>query len=166
MTPPPDPAEFRRVIGAFPTGITVVTTVAADGVAHAMTMSAFSSVSLEPLLVLFCAEKKARFHDTVLARETWAVSILGEHSEAASSWFATRGRPLEGQLDGWATHPGAVTGNPILDEAIGALECRTYAVHDGGDHSIVVGEVLSASTPSDGGPLLYHRGAYRALKPE
>ncbi|ROO82867.1 flavin reductase (DIM6/NTAB) family NADH-FMN oxidoreductase RutF [Actinocorallia herbida] len=162
---PPDPAEFRRVAGRFTTGITIVTTVV-EGVPHAMTMSAFTTVSLDPLLVLFCAEKKARFHDTVLGRETWAVSILGEHSEAASSWFATRGRPLEGQLDGWATHPGAVTGAPVFDEAIGALECRTHAVHDGGDHSIVVGEVLAVSLPSEGGPLLYDRGAYRALKPE
>ncbi|GAB2812657.1 flavin reductase family protein [Actinocorallia aurea] len=161
----PDPLDFRRVAGRFTTGITVVTTVA-DGVPHAMTMNAFTTVSLEPLLVLFCAEKRARFHDTVLEQETWAVSILGEHSEAASSWFATRGRPLEGQLDGWATHPGLVTGAPVFDEAIGAMECRTHAVHDGGDHSIVVGEVLAVSTPSEGDPLLYDRGAYRALKPE
>ncbi|MCD0447946.1 flavin reductase family protein [Actinocorallia sp. API 0066] len=164
MTPPPDPAEFRRVVGRFPTGVTVVTTVA-DGVPHAMTMSAFTSVSLDPLLVLFCAEKKARFHDTVLAQDTWAVSILGEGSQDASAWFATRGRPLEGQLDPWAHHPGAVTGAPILDAAIGALECRTHAVHDGGDHSIVLGEVLAVSAPAEGEPLLYAGGAYRTLHP-
>ncbi|GAA3199548.1 flavin reductase family protein [Actinocorallia longicatena] len=172
MTPAPEPADprpdltvaaFRRVAGRFATGITVVTTVA-DGRDHAMTMNAFTSVSLDPLLVLFCVEKIARFHDTVLAQPTWAVSILGEHSEAASSWFATRGRPLEAGLDGWKIHRGPRTGAPILDEAIGALECRTHAVHDAGDHTIVVGEVLAATTPAEAGPLIYFNGTYRTLR--
>lgn len=162
MTRPPDPAEFRRVVGRFATGITIVTTVA-DGHDHAMTMNAFTSVSLDPLLVLFCVEKIARFHDTVLAQPMWAVSILGEDSGAASSWFATRGRPLESGLAGWKIHRGPLTGAPILDEAIGALECRTHAVHDAGDHTLVVGEVLAASTPSEGSPLIYYNGAYRSL---
>ncbi|GAA0964354.1 flavin reductase family protein [Actinocorallia libanotica] len=162
MTSRPDPAEFRRVIGRFATGITVVTTVA-DGVDHAMTMNAFTSVSLDPLLVLFCVEKKARFHRVVLARDTWAVSILGEDSEAASSWFATRGRSWDDQMEGWATHRGELTGAPILDEAIGSLECRTHAVHDAGDHTVVIGEVLSVGAPADRGPLLYYQGAYRRL---
>lgn len=163
--PPPDPAEFRRVVGRFATGITVVTTVA-EGVDHAMTMNAFTSVSLEPLLVLFCVEKKARFHDVVLAGETWAVSILGEGSQAASAWFATRGRPIEGQLEGWAFHRGEHTGAPILDEAIGSLECRTHAVQDAGDHTVVIGEVLGLGAPSESEPLLYYRGAYRGLRAE
>ncbi len=162
MTSPPDPADFRRVIGRFATGITVVTTVA-DGVDHAMTMNAFTSVSLDPLLVLFCVEKKARFHKVVLDQDTWAVSILGADSEAASSWFATRGRPWEDQMRGWPVHRGELTGAPILAEAIGALECRTHAVHDAGDHTVVIGEVLSVATPADRGPLLYYQGAYRRL---
>jgi len=165
MTSPPDPAEFRRVVGRFATGITVVTTVA-DGVDHAMTMNAFTSVSLDPLLVLFCVEKRARFHKVVLDAETWAVSILGEGSEAASSWFATRGRPWESQMEGWKTVRGELTGAPILEEAIGALECRTHSVHDAGDHTVVIGEVLSVSEPSDADPLLYYRGGYRRIAGE
>lgn len=165
MTPTPDPAEFRRVVGRFATGVTVVTAVE-DGVDHAMTMNAFTSVSLDPLLVLFCVEKKARFHRLVLAGETWAVSILGEGSEAASSWFATRGRPWEEQMEGWRTRRGEITGAPVLEEAIGALECRTRSVHDAGDHTVVIGEVLSVSAPSEGDPLLYYRGAYRRLAAE
>lgn len=153
------------MLGRFGTGITIVTTVA-DGADHAMTVSAFTSVSLDPLLVLFCAEKIARFHEAVVAAETWAVSVLGETGEEASRWFATRGRPLEHQLDGWPTHRGERTGAPIFDAAIAALECRTHAVHDGGDHSIVLGEVLAVSRPDEtSGPLLYYDGHYHGAHP-
>lgn len=151
-------------MGRFATGILVIST-RVDDVDHAMTVNAFTSVSLEPLLVLFCAEKIARFHDAVLASGQWAVSILGDDAEEASRWFATRGRPLDGQMEGWPHHPGDKTGAPILDAAIAALECRTTAVYDGGDHSIVLGEVLSADIPRpDGRPLLYYEGRYRTLR--
>jgi flavin reductase (DIM6/NTAB) family NADH-FMN oxidoreductase RutF len=161
---PPDTAAFRRAAGQFPTGIAVVATTL-GGQGHAMTVSAFTSVSLEPLLVLFCAEKIARFHDAVIEAGTWAVSIMDEDSEKTARWLATRGRPLDGQLDTIAHHLGPVTGAPILDGALAALECRTTAVHDGGDHSIVVAEVLGVSEPSaaSGGPLIYHSGRYRRL---
>jgi flavin reductase (DIM6/NTAB) family NADH-FMN oxidoreductase RutF len=97
---------------------------------------------------------------------TWAVSVLGEDAVDASRWFATRGRDIDGQLDGWPSHPGPYTGNLILDGAIAALECRTHAVHDGGDHSIVVGEVLGVSRPDPGGsPLLYYDGTYHRVHP-
>ena len=109
-----DQAAFRRAAGQFPGGIVVVTTSAG----HAMTVSAFASVSLEPPLVLFCAEKIARFHDAVLAAGAWAVSILAEDGEKTARWLATRGRPLEGQLDELPHHPGPVTGAPLLDGAL------------------------------------------------
>ncbi len=158
-----DTRDFRRVAGRFASGIVVVST-SLDGVGHAMTVTAFTSVSLEPLLVLFCAEKIARFHDAVLAAGTWAVSVLGEDSEKIARWLATRGRPLEGQLDAFRHHAGAVTGAPILDDALAAMECRTTGVHDGGDHTIVVGEVLAVTEPSPGGsPLLYYASRYRGL---
>jgi flavin reductase (DIM6/NTAB) family NADH-FMN oxidoreductase RutF len=160
-----DPEDYRRVAGCFATGITVVTTVL-DGAAHAMTVNAFTSVSLDPVLVLFCPEKAARFHDVVTGAGIWAVSVLGEDSEDVSRWFATRGREIKEQLNGWPSRSGPVTGAPILDGAIAALECRTYAVHDGGDHSIVVGEVLSVSRPNpDGSPLLYYAGSYHRVHP-
>jgi flavin reductase (DIM6/NTAB) family NADH-FMN oxidoreductase RutF len=160
---PADVAAFRRAAGQFPTGIVVVS-ASLGGTAHAMTVSAFTSVSLEPLLVLFCAEKIARFHDAVLAAGYWAVSILDEESEKTARWLATRGRPLDGQLDAIACYPGPVTGAPILDAALAAIECRTTAVHEGGDHSIVVGEVLGVAEPAgEAGPLVYHSGRYRRL---
>jgi flavin reductase (DIM6/NTAB) family NADH-FMN oxidoreductase RutF len=161
-----DSAAFRRAAGQLPTGILVVGT-SLDGVDHVMTVSAFSSVSLDPLLVLFCAEKIARFHDTVLQAGCWSVSVLGEDAEKTARWLATRGRPLTGQLDGVAHHAGPVTGAPVLDEALSALECRTAAVYDGGDHSIIVGEVVGVTEPGGGrGPLIHHAGRYRSLAPE
>lgn len=181
------PGAFRAAAGQFASGIVVVTT--AGG--HAMTVSAFTSVSLEPPLVLFCAEKIARFHDAVLAAGEWAVSILpaGSDAEKTASWLATRGRPMTGQLDGIPHHPGAVTGAPLLDGALATLECRTTAAHDGGDHTIIVGQVESTtapaadpatsvtsapSAPSDrsaasapsaalAGPLIHYAGAYHRL---
>jgi flavin reductase (DIM6/NTAB) family NADH-FMN oxidoreductase RutF len=165
-----DPAEFRRAAGRMPTGILVVGTNL-DGVDHAMTVSAISSVSLDPLLVLFCAEKIARFHDTVIEAGFWSVSVLGEESEKAARWLATRGRPLAGQLDGIAHQAGPVTGAPVLTDALSWLECRTTAVHDGGDHSIIVGEVVGVSDAGEAedaarGPLIHHGGRYRSLAPE
>jgi flavin reductase (DIM6/NTAB) family NADH-FMN oxidoreductase RutF len=159
-----DPASFRRAVGQFPGGIVVVTTSAG----HAMTVSAFTSVSLEPPLVLFCAEKIARFHDSVLAAGAWAVSILAEDAEKTATRLATRGRMLAGQLDDVAHHPGPVTGAPLLDGALAVLECRTAAVHDSGDHSIIVGQVIAVSGGPDGppsrGPLVHYAGAYRRLQ--
>jgi flavin reductase (DIM6/NTAB) family NADH-FMN oxidoreductase RutF len=161
--PEPDPDVFRRVVGRFATGVTVVTT-RADGLDHAMTASAFTSVSLEPVLVLVCVEKEARFHDAVTAAGTWAVSVLSEFGRPASQWFATRGRPLHGQLDRYPHHRGPVTGSVLLDDALATLECRTYGIHDGGDHSIVVGEVLFVGTPRpESRPLVYYRGRYHTL---
>ena len=159
-----DHASYRRAAGQFASGIVVITT----GVGHAMTVSAFTSVSLDPPLVLFCAEKIARFHDAVLAEGSWAVSVLAEDDEKTARWLATRGRPLDGQLDGVAHHPGSATGAPVLDAALAVLECRTTAVHDAGDHSIVVGEVIAVSGPAGPaarGPLVHYAGGYRRLRP-
>ena len=159
-----DSGSFRQAAGQFASGIVVVTT----GSGHAMTVSAFTSVSLDPPLVLFCAEKIARFHDAVLAEGSWAVSVLAEDDEKTARWLAARGRPLDGQLDGVAHHPGPVTGAPVLDDALAVLECRTESVHDGGDHSIVVGRVVAVDSPADApsrGPLLHYSGAYRRLRP-
>lgn len=154
---------YRRVIGRYATGVTVVTT-RVDGVDHAMTVNAFTSVSLDPLLVLFCAEKIARFHDAVIVSGTWAASVLAADGEEASRWFATRGRPVTHQLRDWAHVRGDRTGAAVLTDVLAALECRTHAVYDGGDHSIVVGEVLNAWLPrSEGSPLVYYEGGYRRL---
>jgi flavin reductase (DIM6/NTAB) family NADH-FMN oxidoreductase RutF len=158
-----DADVFRHVVGQFATGITVVTTEL-DGVEHAMTASAFTSVSLEPLLVLVCVDKDARYRDAVLEAGFWGVSVLAASGRRAAEWFATKGRPLVGQLDRFPHHRGPVTGAALLDDALAWLECRNWAVYDGGDHDIVVGQVVSTGIGQrDAEPLTYFRGRYGRL---
>ncbi|HEX4814772.1 MAG TPA: flavin reductase family protein [Nonomuraea sp.] len=154
-----DPETYREVVGRFATGVAIVTTRLGE-IDHAMTVNSFTSVSLDPLLVLFCAEKLARFHDAVLTAGVWGVSVLPAALEDASRFFAHRGRPLNGQLSRWPHHRGE-TGVALFDKAIATLECATTAVHEGGDHSILVGRVTAMDMPSDGPPLLFHEGGYK-----
>lgn len=162
---PPDPSTYRQALGQFATGIAVVSTTH-EGVAHAMTVNSLTSVSLDPLLILVCVERTARFHEAILAAGAWSVSVLGVGSEAASAWFATRGRPLDDQLAGHPWHPGPVTGLPVLDAAVSSIEVVTTAVHPGGDHDIVVGEVVGVDAGAeDASPLIYHHGRYGRLAP-
>jgi len=157
------PDAFRQALGRFATGITVATTLK-DGVDHAMTANSFASVSLEPPTVLVCVEKITRFHEAVLSSGLWAVSVLGEGARDVSVWLASRGRPLAGQLDGVAHGRGAHTGAAVLTGALAVVECRTRDVHDGGDHVIVVGDVLGVETPTtDARPLVYYTGRYHGL---
>jgi flavin reductase len=159
----PDMDLFRRAISRFATGVAVLTTRTHDR-DHAMTANALTSVSLEPLLMLVCVEREARFHDPVVEAGIWGLSVLSSAHRPAADWLATRGRPLHGQLDGIAHHRGEQTGVALLDGALSTFECRTTAVHPGGDHSIVVGEVVSVTTaPHPGEALLYYRGRYVTL---
>ncbi|HZC25705.1 MAG TPA: flavin reductase family protein, partial [Actinopolymorphaceae bacterium] len=102
---PVEETRYRAAMARFASGITVTTT-RADGVDHAMTASAFTSVSLRPPLVLVCVEKVARFHAAVLASECWGVSVLAASDHAVATWLATRGRSLATQLDGIPTWRG------------------------------------------------------------
>lgn len=159
----PTPADFRAAASQFATGITVVTTVL-HGVDHAMTVNSFTAVSLEPLLVLVCAERSTRFHDAVLGSRLWAVSVLPDTGQAHAAWLATKGRPLDGQLDRVAHTRGPLTGAAVLVGSLSVFECETYAEHDGGDHTIIVGRVLGTRVDDrETGPLVYHRGAYRTV---
>jgi flavin reductase (DIM6/NTAB) family NADH-FMN oxidoreductase RutF len=163
VTPPVDTDAFRRAVGHFATGVTVVTT-RVDGVDHAMTASAFTSVSLDPVLVLVCVDKEARFRDAVLESGVWGVSVLSTAGRQAATWFATKGRPLIGQLDQYPHHDGRSTDVALLDGAVAWLEVRSTAVYDGGDHDIVVGEVIDLVIGDrDATALVYHRGAYGQL---
>lgn len=158
----PDVGLFRRAMGRFATGVTVVSTLS-GGHDHAMTANAITSVSLDPMLMLVCVERDARFHDAVLDAGVWGVSVLDAAGRPVADWLATRGRPLHGQLDRIAHHRGS-TGVALLDGSLATFECRTTAVHPGGDHSIVVGEVVSvAAVEHAGDALLYYRGRYDSL---
>ncbi len=159
----PDVDLFRKAMGRFVTGVTVVTTRTRDQ-DYAMTASAVTSVSLEPLLLLVCVEREARFHDAVVDAGIWGVSVLASRDRPGADWLATRGRPLHGQLDRISHHRGEQTGVALLDGALSTFECRTTAVHPAGDHSIVVGEVVSVTIAAHpGDALLYYRGRYVTL---
>lgn len=168
---PPTADEFREAVSRFATGITVVT-CAVDGVDHAMTANAFASVSLDPLLVLVSVERESRFHDAVSVTSGWGVSILSTEAEPVARWLATKGRPLEGQLDKVPHHRSSNLGVALIDNALATLECRTVDTHKAGDHDIVIGEVIAIETRADqavhesrasADPLLYYRRRYRSI---
>lgn len=159
---PITPEQLRQTMAEFLTGVTVVTTPG-EQVPHAMTANAVTSVSLTPPLVLVCVAQRASFHAAVLASGVWAVSILSADQADLARHFATSGRDLMTQFDAVPTELGAHTGAPVLSEANAWLECRTVQLHEAGDHTIVVGEVLATGVKSaSGGPLAYHRGRYTA----
>ncbi|MGO4340654.1 flavin reductase family protein [Phycicoccus sp. Soil748] len=159
-----DRDQFRLAMGRFATGVTVLTTLA-GGHDHAMTANAITSVSMDPLLVLVCVEVDARFHDAVTEAGVWGVSILGAEQRAVAQWLSTQGRPLHGQLDRVAHHRGGATGVALLDGALATIECRTTDVHPAGDHSIVVGEVVSlTSNEHPTAALVYYRSRYEVLR--
>jgi flavin reductase (DIM6/NTAB) family NADH-FMN oxidoreductase RutF len=162
MTSTVDQSSFRGALSRFASGVTVVTTVL-DGVDHAMTASAFTSVSLDPPLVLVCSHKTSRFHGAVLDSGVWAVSVLAEEGTEASAWFAHRGRPLETQFDG-IPHRRGSSGAVLLEQSLAWLECTTANVVDGGDHTILVGAVTAAGVRDDiDDPLLYYRSHYGTI---
>ncbi|MEX0952213.1 MAG: flavin reductase [Nitriliruptoraceae bacterium] len=155
----PDTTAFRDVLGRFPTGVTVLTTEV-DGTPHGMTVNAFTSVSLDPPLVLVCVEETAVMAGLLDRSGRFGVSVLAADQVARSVWFADSDRPTG--ADAFAGIPVArsETGVPLLADAVAWLDCRIHAVHDGGDHRIVVGEVVALGTGSGQDPLVFHRGAY------
>lgn len=164
--PHPDlfPDRFREAMAQFASGVTVVTTVQGD-VDHAMTANAFTSVSLDPPLVLVCVDKTTRFHQAVALSRQWGASILTGSQIPLAEWLATRGRPLAGQLEGHPFRRGQHTGAALLEQALCRLECRTWEMYDGGDHTIVVGEVVALETgPAEEPAMVYFRGAFGTLK--
>jgi flavin reductase (DIM6/NTAB) family NADH-FMN oxidoreductase RutF len=158
------PDEFRHVMARFATGVTVVT-CRQDGFDHAMTANSFTSVSLDPPLVLVCVEDDSRFHDAITSVDTWSVNVLEESQRGRASWFATRGRPLTGQFDSTPTHRSELTGALLLDGSLAVVECRTVAVHRAGDHDILIGEVLDLRLlDPDAAPLVYFAREFRSLR--
>ena len=156
-------ADFRRVAGCFATGVVVVTT-RLDDADHAMTANSFTSLSLDPLLVLVCVDRATRFHEAITSAPDWGLSILDAAAQPTAAWLATRGRPLADQLARTPHTRGPHTGAALLTTALATLECRTAAVHPGGDHSIIVGSVLAATlAPEPPDPLVFYRGAYHQL---
>lgn len=151
---PVDPAAFKAVMGQWPSGVTVVTTVDADG-PHGMTASSFSSVSLEPPLVSVCVAKHLHTHGRLLAAGVFAVNILDKDQVDHGLRFAGMLDEVEDRFDGVEVRTAA-TGAPLLTGTLGWVDCRVWQAYDGGDHTIFVGEVLAAGTDPAASPLLYH----------
>jgi flavin reductase len=159
----PEPDLFRAAMSHFASGVTVVTTRQGD-IDHAMTASAFTSVSLDPPLVLVCVDKSARFHQAVASSRAWGASILAGDQQPLARRLATRGRPLAGQLDAYPHTRGPRTGAALCDHALCRLECRTWEMYDGGDHTIVVGEVVWLDAPDTVEPaMVWFRSAFTSI---
>ncbi len=149
-------ADFRKVLGRFATGVTVVTTC--DGEHRlGITVNAFSSVSLDPPLILVCIEQASYLHQVMLRNGYFAVNILSEDQLDLCKCFAGHSRARRNFCD--APSHTAATGAPVLDHSLGWIDCRVVNVFPGGDHSIIVGHV-EALGGGEGRPLLYHRGKY------
>jgi flavin reductase (DIM6/NTAB) family NADH-FMN oxidoreductase RutF len=152
-----DDSEFRRVIGHFATGVAVVTTHCDDGTGCGLTVSAVSSVSLAPTLILVCVDRDSDTHAWLVKSGAFAVNVLEEgKGETVARRFAGSATADKFRGIAWRTER---TGAPVLDDALAWLDCRVTAALPGGDHTIFVGEVLAADA-REGTPLLYYRGGY------
>jgi flavin reductase (DIM6/NTAB) family NADH-FMN oxidoreductase RutF len=152
------PEEFRRVLGHFASGVTVVSTYDGDQRPTGLTASAFTSVSLDPPLILICVDHKAQSYPALRESAAFAVNILRREQEAVSRRFAST------RLDKFDDVPftRSARGLPLIDDALAHIECATVARYPEGDHTIFVGRVERAWVGS-GEPLLYYRGQYERL---
>lgn len=157
-----DPASFREAMARFATGVTVVTTSdPRNGQLAGFTASAFSSLSLDPPLVLVCLDRGADCYAAFAQADAMAVSILGLGQEQLARRFATKGID---KFAGAPLEPGPVTGLPLVREAIASVECAIRDRLDGGDHVILVGRVLRASV-REGDPLVHYRRSFGRFLP-
>ena len=161
MTAPLEKASFRYAMGHFASGVTVMTTTAA-GRMHGMTVSAFSSQSLNPLLILVSVERSTVMHRLVAESRAFAINILDQHGEGTARYFADNARLAAPEFREGGYRLG-VTGAPILKEATGYLEATVHSTLDAGDHTVVVGEVVALEILSEAAPLIYYRSGYRSL---
>ncbi len=158
--PAPDSREFRRTMGLFATGVTILATTKTDGAVIGMTANAVASVSLDPLLVLVCVQKSARIMSHLLNTAVFSLNILSAEQVALSDFFAglwNGDEPPPFEFEEWE-------GGPLLKGCLGAIGCQRHEVLDGGDHWIVLGKVIAlhrGDPASD--PLIFFGGKYRNL---
>lgn len=151
--------SYRNTIGLFATGVTVVL-AAKDGDVRGMTANAVASLSLDPTLLLFCPAKDARISSCCTVGSSFTVNILGTHQEGISNHFAGTDSEPEHAFVEWDEAGDA----PRIAGSLACVGCKTQAIYDGGDHWIVVGEVVALHQDSDPGePLLFHAGNYHRL---
>lgn len=153
-----DSAEFRSVLGHFATGVTVVTG-RSDEAPVGLAANAFTSVSLDPPLVLVCVARSSRSWPLIRASGAFAVNFLGEHQEDVCLRFGSQAEDRFADV-GWEA---AATGSPVLPEALAYVDCRIETEHEAGDHVIVVGRVVGLGRLREGRPLIFWRGGYGGL---
>ena len=154
-----DSRTLRDALGCFATGVTVVTCVDQAGRPAGLTVNSFTSVSLDPPLILVCVHKMAAAAAPLTGASNFAINVLQREQQPASMQFSTRAEDRFGATPWVRGEAGA----PILEESLGVFECERFAVYDGGDHHILVGQVVKASFDGGLDPLLYFRGRYRRL---
>lgn len=149
------PAQFRRALGSFPTGVCLVTTVGADGKREGMTINSFASVSLAPPLVLWSIRDDARSADAFVMSRHFIISILSGEQKALAGHFA---RPSADKFEAYeAQFDAGLGGCPRLAGCVATFECTTYSRYQEGDHTVMVGRVEALST-HDASPLVFHTG--------
>jgi len=153
-------ADFRQAMGHFATGVTVVTSVTADGSPAGTTANAITSLSLDPPLVLVCLDLASLTLQAIRQHGAFTVNVLGEPQRELSVNFARRG--FAAAWDG-VPHRSGRTGSPRIQGALAVLDCTVEAQLPGGDHEIIVGRVRAAEVTGDGAPLVYWRGSYASL---
>ena len=156
---PIERAHFFRLMGSFASGVTVITNLGNDRVPRGFTASAFSSLSLEPMLCLVCIDIATESLPAIQATGTFAVNILADGQQEISRRFASKGGD---KFVDMAYRQGAHTGAPIFEGVVAWIECRVKDMLQGGDHLIMVADVLEGDV-TDTAPLLYFRGEYRRL---
>lgn len=154
-----DKNEFRRCMGHFATGITVVTTNTKENKPCGMTVNSFSSLSLEPPLILFSVDKNAHNHDNFTNCKKFAVNILSENQKDISVAFAHPSSVNWNEIK----HKEAENGSPILKGCLAYISCINENIYAGGDHSIIIGRVTDMQMSLDEQPLIYFKGKYRKV---
>jgi len=154
-----DTRAFRQALGSFPTGVAVITALGASGRPLGVTVNSFTSVSLEPPMVLWCLDKKSDRYVPFTKSDGFTISVLGAAHEAVSARLAKPGSHSLEDIPLIETELGP----PALADALAFFECANEAVYEGGDHGILVGRVLRFARRDAGAPLVYFRGRYGAL---
>ena len=154
-----DGRELRNALGCFATGVCVITTLSESQQALGMTANSFSSVSLDPPLVLWSLQNNSDVYDVFARPRYFAINVLSSEQREHSNQYARKGQHL---LEPAHFHLGR-NGAPLLRDALASFECELYAAHEGGDHLIIIGRVIQMRQRPSGNPLLFYAGGYREL---
>lgn len=151
-----DPAGFRQVLGAYPTGVCAITALGADGKPVGMVVGTFTSVSLDPPLVGFLPDKSSSTWPQIEAAGRFCVNVLGSDQQAVCRQIAARGPEKFKDVD----YAVSTNNLPLIADAVARIECSLHSVSEAGDHWFVLGKVLSMDISRDEDPMLFHRGRY------